>query len=56
MTIWEKWLKDNNLTRADIICQLTKNCMECPLHCCAKTKAYDEILEKYLNNETKEGD
>ena len=56
MTIWEKWLEDNDLTRAKIICQFTKNCMNCPLCRCAVTKAYDKDLEKYLDNEIKEGD
>ena len=55
MTRWEKWLKDNNLTRAELICQKT-DCYDCPFHTCKKTKAYDVDIEKYLDEEVEEAE
>lgn len=53
MTRWEKWLKEHNLTRAEIICQKT-DCMDCPLHRCEKTKAYNSLLERFLDEEVED--
>lgn len=56
MTNWEKWMKDNNLTRPEIMCRLTEDCTKCPLHRCMKTKAYSTMTERYLDEEVPEED
>lgn len=56
MTNWEKWMKDNNLTRPEIMCRLTEDCTNCPLHRCMKTKAYSTMTERYLDEEVPDDD
>ena len=54
MTRFEQWMKENGLTRPEMICQLTKDCSNCPLHRCMKTKAYSTMMERYLDEEVPE--
>ena len=56
MTRFEQWMKENGLTRPEMICQLTKDCSNCPLHRCMKTKAYGTMMERYLDEEVPEED
>lgn len=53
MTRWEQWLKKHELTRADIICKNT-DCWECPFFRCEKTKAYNSMNERFLDEEVEE--
>lgn len=53
MTRWEKWLEDHNLNRAEIICRLSI-CTDCPLRRCEKTKGYNSVIERFLDEEVEE--
>ena len=51
MTVWQKWMMENKLDRGEIICRLTEDCIDCPLHRCSKAKGNTDIIERYLDEE-----
>lgn len=53
MTRWEQWLKDKELTRAEIICRFS-DCTDCPFFRCEKTKGYSSMNERFLDEEVEE--
>lgn len=54
MTRWQKWMMENDLNRGEIICRLTDNCFDCPLHMCSKAKGNSGITDRFLDEEVAE--